>query len=81
MKIPQREARRLRERVRELEAERDKQRAAWTLDYPGGTHIATSKPADTVVASVRTARKLGHAVVVIERQDGDVNYYALPLAK
>ena len=81
MKISQRETRRLRKRVEALEADQERQRSTWANDYPGGTHIASSTPDATVVAAIRTARKLKHAVVSIERQDGEVNYFALPVAK
>lgn len=77
-KISQRKARALLREVNALRAEREKQRSRWARNYPGGVHIATSKPAETARVAIQTARSLGHAVVAVENQDS-VLYYALPL--
>lgn len=80
MTISQREARRLRKRVEELERERDQQRNAWATDYFGGTHIATLDVENLTaeLSAINTARRLRHAVVVTT--DGPrIRFHALPL--
>ncbi len=82
MKISQREARKLRKRVAELERQEDVRRSHWVNDYPEGIHIAglaLGVTHETFVA-IKTARRLRHAVVAIER-NGDVMFFALPIAK
>lgn len=81
MKISQREARRLKKRVQELEKEINAQRASWSSDWPGGVHIATAE-ADmlaTICARLETARRLGHAVVATEASKTRIEFRALPL--
>lgn len=81
MKISQREARRLRKRVAELENERDYQRRFWGAEFIGGTHLATVTNIDSkTFGGIEAARKLKHAVVVNAHSDG-VKFYALPLGK
>lgn len=80
--ISQREARRLRKQLRELEQRDNRRSNAWAQDYPGGTVIATislaALPKEN--SAISTARKLKHAVVAIS--DGDlVRFYALPIAR
>ncbi len=70
MKISQREARRLRKRVNELEYAETKRRQSWSQEWPGGIHIASTSPSADVLAATRTARRLGHAVVVVLDNDG-----------
>jgi hypothetical protein len=78
MKISQREARRMRKELKALH-ERDAARErSWSSDYPGGIHIATSSPNADVVAIIKTARKLGHAVVAMADDLGKILYYAAP---
>jgi hypothetical protein len=73
MHISQAEARRLKKRVEELE-DRDRRRNnAFVRDYPGGVHLATityGDPTEHIPTVVRTSRKLGHAVVLVD--DGHV---------
>jgi hypothetical protein len=81
MKISQREARRLRKRVSELEADELSRRRQWATEWPGGTTIAStswSKDAAVPVA-IRTARCLGHAVVALEDGAGLVRFVAVRL--
>lgn len=81
MKISQREARALKRRVLQLEQIEERRRAVWSREYPGGTHIASEPNSNHYArAAIATARKLGHAVVAIER-DTEIAFYALPLAK
>ena len=81
MTISQREARRLRKRVEELESLENKRRRSWVTEYPGGVYLASSSPAPHIHAMVKTARKLGHAVVVTAHNDnGEIQFYALPLS-
>lgn len=67
-KISQREARRLQQRVEELEKTINDQHRSWSSSYPGGTHIASqafTAETDFLPAIVKVSRQLGHAVVVV----------------
>lgn len=79
--ITQREARALRARVAELERREENRRGIWFNDYPGGQHIGSFTVSDVAAAKIRTARLLKHAVVVTNGNLGELNFYALPLAK
>lgn len=81
--ISQREARRLRKRVEELELQEDRRRRAWSQEWFGGVNIATAEfnALDRIPVAIRTARMLGHAVVVIGSDGGDLRFMALPLGK
>lgn len=80
--ISQREARRLRARVVELEGVIDQQRRRWRGDFPGGTYIGTcNRDRDWISGRIEAARMLGHAVVVTTSDDGSIRFFALPLAK
>lgn len=77
LKISQREAHRLRKRVYELEQRAGRQNNAWCSDWPGGVHIATlSIPTDDFTA-IHTARKLGHAVVVVGTEAQSIRFMAI----
>jgi hypothetical protein len=65
-----RESAAARRRIKALEAELDLFRNA------RGTLIGTSDIADDAAVAMRTAKKLGHAIVVEEYQ-GSVNVYAV----
>jgi hypothetical protein len=82
-KIPQREARRLRKRVAELEALIQRERSVYAGEWPGGVHIGSfsTDAADSRFAAVHTARKLDHAVVVVSNDYKNFNVYALPHPK
>jgi hypothetical protein len=76
--ISQREARQLRKRVAELE-ERDSQHMrSWTADYIGGVNIANLDMGtnEFVPVAIRTARALGHPVVVT-CTDGRVRFFGV----
>lgn len=83
MKISQREARRLRKRVTELETHLDHQRRSWSQEYVGGVEITRTqwKAEDVVPTAIRTARKLDHAVVCVGDDGGLIRFIALPLAE
>ncbi len=82
-RISQREAKRLRKRVQALESIIATQRRIWSQEYFGGVNIANvAFNADhQVVVATRTARKLGHAVVVIGDESGNLRFMALPHPK
>jgi hypothetical protein len=66
MKISQREARRLRKRVEQLEAEQIRLRSRWASDWgPGWVNIESLTLTPESFAKVRTARLLDHAVVIL----------------
>lgn len=78
-KISQREARRLKRRVEELESMMSRQRSRWASDFPGGVHIATLQSVDPcVLACLKTARKLKNAVVAID-QGASMMFFAVPV--
>lgn len=75
-KISQREARRLKRRVREFENMERHRRNVWCADYPGGHHVLSR--IDTSDAKIiELCRKLGHAVVVTTNGSNEIRYYAL----
>lgn len=77
-RISQREARGLRKRVTDLEAQIKAQRQNWSSDWPGGVHIGTLKSCEQTCAKIQVARKLGHAVVATDSGD-EIEFRALPL--
>ena len=80
--ISQREARRLKKRVTELEDVINRQRRKWSADYVGGVHLGElTRERDWLTGRIEGARMLSHAVVVTEESDGKLNFYALPQAK
>lgn len=78
--ISQAEARRYRKRATELERILDGQRNAWSQTFPNGTNIGTTSAPESTVTAIRTARKLGHAVVVVQH-GSELLFYALPHPK
>lgn len=83
-RISQREARRLRKRVAELEDLENQRRRTWIQEWPGGVNIISATYAngtEQVPVAIRTARKLGHAVVVLGDDTGNLRFVALPLAE
>lgn len=62
----QREARRLAQRVRELQDIQDKQRDRWATQWPDGIFIRELgfDANDPLLVSISTARKLGFPVLV-----------------
>lgn len=81
--ISQREARRLRKEVARLTGIIRAQRRTWSQEYIGGIHLQTVpwQPNDSVPVSIRTARSLGHAVVCMCDETGQVRFIALPHPK
>ena len=76
MIISQREARRLRKRVEELEQRDRARRKRWSSDYPGGVNFCTLTLAPESAARVQTAQVLDHAIVA--KIDGtSLRLYAL----
>lgn len=81
MKISQREARRMRKQLAVLEEMEGERRRRWASDYPGGTHIRTMAAHPEDFVAVTTARKLGHACIVMPGETNMLKVVALPLAK
>lgn len=80
--ISQREARRLRRRVQQLEQHERIRRNVWGQDYHQGVEIATATWSDGNVPSVvRTVRRLRHAVVVVGDETDTLTFIALPHPK
>lgn len=78
-RISQREARQLRKRVLALAAHLKAIRTGWFKSYPGGTNICSMQVVSTTTVAIDTARKLGHAVVVVN-DESTLRFYALPVA-
>lgn len=78
-KISQLEARRLKKRVQELERREESRFALWGSDYPYGTQICALAldPKGVVSTAIKTARRLGNAIVVTVADDGTVYFFAL----
>ena len=65
-KISQREARSLRKRVAELESERKEMRGRWASEWsPKWTTIGSLTLTTEAFATVKTARLLNHAVIIV----------------
>jgi hypothetical protein len=80
MKISQREARRLRKLVNELESTELGRRRSWSQDWgPGWVQIESTTLTAVEFAAVKTARKLGHAVIVVPKDGTDVSFFAVKL--
>lgn len=77
MKISQREARRLRRRVQELEDHQNARLRRWSSVYPGGVHINTIKMSNVEACIVATAVKLGHTIIVKEGSNDELYIYAV----
>lgn len=80
-KISQREARRLKKRVDELEGVLDKMNNSWVGEWPRGCHLDTITVKSEEFHIVRTARKLGHAVVLVPSEYPKLHVYGCPLPK
>lgn len=80
-RISQREARRLRKRVDELERAIERQRAVYSQEYFAGTEICREQLVSTNAMAVKTARRLRHAVVVVGDDTDTVRFIALPQPK
>jgi hypothetical protein len=80
-RISQREARQLRKRVAALEVAEERRRRVWSQEWTGGVNIATAVEDVATATAVRTARKLGHAVVVLGDDGNTVRFMALPHPK
>lgn len=68
-RISQREARRLKKRVAELEAIERRRNEAWTREWFGGTDLCVGLElgeGHPSIIALRTARRLGHYVVAVD---------------
>lgn len=79
MRISQREARRLRKRVDELERILSAQRYSWAAEWPSGVQLDSVQVQNNEWHIVTTARKLGHAVVVVPDKENWLRVYGCPL--
>jgi hypothetical protein len=79
--ISQREARRLKKRVEELEARERARNNRWAGAWPGGVHLGgITRPDDWLNGRIDGARMLGHAVVVtVDSEVKKLNFYAVKL--
>ena len=79
MKISQREAHRLKKRVTQLEEVIRHQRVRWASEWLGGVLLCREEAVAINHAMVKTARRLGHAVVIVPEDEETYGFYALPL--
>ena len=81
-KISQVEAWNLLNKVRRFEQQEEQRGYAWASEWPNGVHIGQIQlaPDSALVGSMRTARKLKHAIVVVAKESGLVEFIAMPLA-
>lgn len=75
MNISQREARRLKKRVAELERNHQANVLAWTRDYIGGVHVASVAADNVQMAQLRTAKRLGFAIVATVEWNGETVFF------
>ena len=80
-RISQRQARELKKRVDELERREMDRRNAWAREWVDGVHLSSVSLDRADYAVVKTARRLGHAIVATTPNDGKLELYALPVAK
>lgn len=80
-KISQREARRLRKRIAELEKQERDRGNAWCQDWPNGIRIGevALSAESQLTGAILTARKLNHAVVASCNEQGRVTFHAMRL--
>jgi hypothetical protein len=82
-KISQVEAWDLYHKVRNFEEQEEQRANLWASEWPMGVSIGHAQfSADSaLIGSVRTARKLKHAVVVVAKDSGIIEFIAMPLAR
>lgn len=82
-KISQREARRLRKRVNELEDLENRRRSYWITDFPGTSLGSIDLIGNSrMLGRMEGVRMVGHAVVAVATHGKtSVEMYALPVAK
>ena len=75
--ISQREARRLQIQVRNLNRQILIERQSWRSDWEHDwVNIATTTEGSAIMAAIKTARKLGHAVIVLPDGETTLRFYA-----
>lgn len=80
MKITQREANRLRMRVKELESQLELRMRRWNEDMPSYTAIGRETSSSTLHRAIRVARQLNHAVVAVEQSNTEIVYFACDIS-
>lgn len=75
-RISQREARRLRKLVADLERREANRARTWSSEWPGGVHLFGVTLQSDQIACLRTAQKLGHYLVVKVDSCGSTQFYA-----
>lgn len=79
--ISQADARRYKRTLEHYEAREQARLNAWTAEFPGGVHIAGEAAVSiSTTSAIKTARRLGHAVVAVQDGNAGLQFYALPLA-
>lgn len=80
-KISQRDAQRMRRRLRALDAMEYERRRHYVQSWPGGVPLGAigveSSAEIEVRGEVRAARKLGHYVVATVNDDGSITLFAV----
>ena len=79
--ISQREARRLRKRVVELEQQASARLYRWAQEWPGGVAIGSEILDPKTHTAIVTVRTLRHAVVALPGVNNSVTFMALELPR
>jgi hypothetical protein len=80
VKISQHQARAYRAEANRLKEVLDLQRRNWRKEWPGNCVLGRIEVGATTTAIVQTARRLGHAVVVVE-DNGTLIMFGMEIAR
>lgn len=76
MKISQREARRIKKRLADMEEAERRRYSKWCSDFPGGTHMQSLTLSEIPAATLNATSRLGF--VMVGKIDGNIlNVYAV----
>ncbi len=76
-KISQREARKMRKRLAELDQMERVRRNRWASDYPGGVHLTSLTVSDQAMAGRLAASNLFGAALVAKFDSGTLRIFAI----
>ena len=70
-------------KCRRLDEQEEQRRNYWAYEWATGVHIGQVQLSaeSALFSAISTARKLQHAVVVIPKNSGLIDFIAMPLAK
>lgn len=76
-KISQAEAWSMKHQIRRMKEQDEKRNNAYAQEFPNGIHITTLNIDAVIDAKLKTARRLGYALVATAPNAGQVNFYAI----